>query len=150
MTEEKTNTDAPFDARVKRNRETIMAALRSLGATKVRVFYCGSGDSGGIEDVEILGSDNQPLQTDSLPNVQVMGEKGIWEGEKYQSIETNEELRLDVAIKDFCYDRIGSEHAGYENNDGGEGTFLFDPESGKITWEHKDFYLAEEVTDHEV
>jgi hypothetical protein len=47
-------------------------------------------------------------------------------------------------LKDFLYSFVYSQHAGYENNDGGQGTVSWDLLNDVITLDHGSNYMSTE------
>lgn len=48
--------------------------------------------------------------------------------------------KLDVRLKDFVWDVAYMLHPGFEINDGGEGTLVWDVTKDRIDLDHADFY----------
>lgn len=134
------------DASVFANRESILQVLRENSFPHVRVYYCGSGDSGGIEDVEVKGMKG------AGPSVKFIQARTSWDADRGAWNESIVEslLPLSEAIKEHCYDLLSREHGGWENNDGGSGEFIFDTESGKINWTHNEYYTETNTSEREV
>ena len=44
---------------------------------------------------------------------------------------------------------LDSEHAGWENNDGAEGTFTWDIATNELKLEHTEFYTESNTYEHE-
>jgi hypothetical protein len=45
---------------------------------------------------------------------------------------------------------IESQHAGYENNDGGFGSLEFDVEKKTVSWTHNDNIVTQETSEYEI
>lgn len=128
------------------NRESILRCLKENNFRKVRVYYCGSGDSGGIEDVDIEGLKGKE------PRVKFVQVKTAWDADAERWNETlgETEISLSDAVREHCYDLLSREHGGWENDSGGSGEFVFDPESDKIHWTHNEYYTQTNTSEHEV
>ena len=88
-------------------RRALHLFLLGKGVTTVTVTYSGSGDSGGFDDFNYEGGPE--AIEDEL--VEIEDGKG---GTKTESLRQVIEVTLDRLLD--------SEHAGWENNDGAEGT----------------------------
>lgn len=134
------------DASVFANRDSILQALKEHSFPRVRVYYCGSGDSGGIEEIEVEGMKGNG------PEVKFIHSKTTWDRarESWNESIVEESMPLAKAIEQHCYDLIEREHGGWENNDGGSGEFIFDTENGKINWTHNEYYTEQKTSEHEV
>ena len=126
------------------NRDSILQALKENGLGPVRVYYCGSGDSGGIEDVDIEGGTDKKIRVKFIKQSTSWDPDGHWN----ESIVENE-IDLEDAIREHCYDLLSRNHCGWENNDGGSGEFVLDASSEKITWTHHEYYMETNTTEHE-
>jgi hypothetical protein len=126
--------------------------MRVHGIDKVTVEYCGSGDSGGIE--EIMFEDNMRSCVKCPGDVLSFTVfSSYFQGGESLGWVHKEELKqipFRDALEQHCYDLIDSEHSGWENDDGGSGTFTFDVESGKISWEHHSYYTETNTDNYEV
>lgn len=128
------------------NREAILRCIKEHGFGKVRVYYCGSGDSGGIEDVDVQGmNSDEPIVKLIKAKTSWDRDTGIW-SESIGEVE----MVLSDAIKEHCYDLLCRQHSGWENNDGGSGEFIFDAALDKIHWTHNEYYTETNTTEQEV
>ena len=118
------------------SREAIMGALAGLGIERIEVSFDGYGDSGQIEDFVITGG-SQELSGE----VTVMSAPWTGESEPRQ-------CALDDAVECLCYALLEQEHAGWEDNDGAHGTFVFDVAARTVTLECHVRYTAYETSEH--
>ena len=125
---------APAEGIRARNKDLIFAALADAGIDKVTIEYDGSGDSGQIDDVLAWRAhETVPFPSDL----------------KLQLAQSNPdhplaETGLAEAIESLAWDYLEERHAGWEINDGGFGTFVFDVGGRTITLEHNERFT--EVT----
>jgi hypothetical protein len=136
----------------------IFAALEAGGITSVEASYSGSGDDGSMNDTVFfkdldqislpkLASEtfktlsyaalaSKPVVTDQTAALHVKG--GIY----FKTVGT-----LDDAIEDLTFALIDAGgHSGWENNEGGEGTVIFDVAKKTVCLDHSDFYIKSEQT----
>lgn len=120
------------------NRREIHATLHSLGAKTVTCTYSGYGDSGQIDDTNIDGIDIGK----EMPEVMLtcLDEKGD---------RVVHPQGLMNALTDMFYTFLEHHHPGYENNDGGQGEFIWDVKENTISLDHGDNYVQTEHTSHE-
>jgi hypothetical protein len=135
------------------NRTAIFDALVAAGIDKLIVSYSGSGDSGQIDSVHL---DDAACTEPRLPQEIAYTEygtnymqdaAGTWAWVPYSN---DKVLPLREAIESFCYDELEGEYAGWENNDGADGTFTFDVEERRVYWTHNEFYTESNTYEHEV
>ena len=112
-------------------REKLLTKLREMGVTDIEVEYSGYGDSGQLESTTYTPKIGTDVDFDSIPPFWGNGDP----------IKRN----LDSAVSDFVWDVISGHYGGFENNEGGGGTVIWDVANDKITLEHY-WYIQE--TDH--
>lgn len=100
-------------------RATLLPKLRAAGCTSVEVEYDGYGDSGNVENVSFMPENLTLPQT------------------------------LHQQVSDFGWQFAYSRHPGFENNDGGFGTLIWDVAKDSISLSHNDRYTAYETTDED-
>jgi hypothetical protein len=134
---EKMRQEAKDRARV--NRNLILKLLQKKKATHVIVSYSGSGDSGQIDSVDIY-RDKDVINAKGA--IKVLGRDTRWNVKANAWDEKIEHkiLPLDEALREFVYDWIESEHAGWENNDGASGECTIDVSKGTFTLGHTSYY----------
>lgn len=153
------NTDGEYQKVNAERRAKLFEALKEIGAGGVMVEYTGYGDSGQIESVTAwkVGESYESCTAMSLsarmgfPKLRVRYVKktdsdGL---EKTISVE-NEEMSLQDAIEEFCWDALEKTHDGWENEEGGNGTFEFDVEHGTIEFTHNEAYVEYNTSTHEI
>ena len=132
------------------NRDQLVACLKQAGIAMVEVKYSGSGDSGGVEEIETTPNDID-LAGKSCLRVEI--DYG-WTKQPACTIKVsleNLEDRLS-GIADEMISLFG--HDGYENNEGGYGTMTIAAEegygspAGSVNLEHSDIIEATEDYSH--
>ena len=103
------------DARLKQAKTRlhgeIIPRLKQWGVAKIVVDYSGCGDSGGIDGILYFDAADQPV---NMALVQTAS---------------------DPDIGDVVYEFLP---AGFENNEGGQGTLTLDVQDGRITRQHQE------------
>jgi hypothetical protein len=126
------------------NKDALLKALKNLGATNAIVNYSGSGDSG--DSTEISVTPKRAMNKPSAAKVTIQRVEGKYiDGHWQQSIQ-DKEVPLEEAIGDFAMQWVDLHHGGWENNDGGSGTFEIVVKSGEFLLEHREYYT--EVNTH--
>jgi hypothetical protein len=120
------------------NKSTVFAALAAASITTVSVAFDGGADSGQINEVVAKKADTAV----ELPDVQIDFQGVDWNGNKL----TTSPCSLADAIEALCFNYLCQEHGGWENNDGGQGEFLFDVAEQRIELDFNQFYT--ESTNH--
>ena len=128
------------------NRKRVMKALHDNGIKTVNVEYEGSGDDGQIDDVTFVHKTNVDHMKDSIT---VIKESSKFEDGQWHQRESEEEVDLEEAVRDLCYEILSSEHPGWEINDGSRGEFTFNVEEDTIKLEHTDYYTESTTTESE-
>ena len=130
------NIVRPSDNMTEIERANINNLFITLGdsVTDVVVEYRGSGDGGGIEEVNINGV------LDSAVKVNLI--------RQYRGHDEVVTLSVDDAIRSVADDLIDRRHGGFENNEGGGGAITFDVANKTVQIDHYD-YIVEEQYDHE-
>lgn len=116
------------------NRAAIFEALRNCGAVRAVANYSGSGDSGGPDDVLIRMPGNSKLAHMPLtPQYQECGQQadGV-----YQNTACLAQKPLDEAISDFAMDAVYEQHPGWEIDDGGSGSVVFNAAAATVLIRH--------------
>ncbi len=117
---------------VELNKTAVFDALASATITSVTVGFDGEGDSGGIEHISAnCGDANTELPTVSVPYHQVSFGDDV-------PVLTEQTLR--EAVEGLCYACLDQDNGGWENNDGGFGTFTFNVASRTIELEFNGRY----------
>lgn len=104
---------ASIEQQVEQTRQTlkneILPAFLPYGVANIEVAYSGYGDSGAIDGVQYRDKAGLRVDRNTLPGT--LTEK------------------LETAVYSFL-------PAGFENNEGGQGTVLIDLQARKITLQH--------------
>ena len=98
-----------------RLRGEIIPRLKKWGVAKIVVDYSGCGDSGGIDGISYFDAAGQPV---NMALVQTAS---------------------DPDIGDVVYEFLP---AGFENNEGGQGTLTLDAEAGTVKIAHSENYTT--------
>lgn len=104
---------ARLDTAKARLKTEIIPRLKQWGVSKVRAEYSGYGDSGCIDGIAYLDAQDQPV------NMAVVLPAS------------------NPAIEDVLYEFLP---AGFEINDGSQGTLTIDVAAGTVTLEHGENY----------
>ena len=104
----------------------------------------GYYDVGGESEVEFEGDEvdmdsfRKELNPNDIPNDGVLtvrynggGDDGSIDGQFDEISESVPSL-----MEDFCYDKLSRNFGGWENNEGGEGYFIFDFKNNSVTLYH--------------
>jgi hypothetical protein len=128
------------------NKLALAGALRALGITRVTVEYSGGGDEGRTESITFEPNDQHTSHT---VNVALM--KYRWDEERAcgGSELAFDDMALDQVAEALCDTAISlTGHNGYENNDGGAGTFVLQAADATAELEHSDYYTESDTTSH--
>lgn len=132
--------------RMMANKEAVLTALRVIGAATVTVEYSGSGDSGQVDQVVVADVQGQQLDVSLIPKLTVQVEQSEWKDGSFATRTYSQEDFLYNVLANFCMDWLESEHAGWENNDGGQGEMEIVVADGEFTLNHQENYV--EHTDY--
>ena len=124
----------------KQNKAAVFDALSAAGITTVNVTFDGEGDSGQIQDITAY-RDEHPY---GLPNVSIEVQQVNWGTDKLDG----SPMALREAIDHLCYDFLGQEHEGWENNDGAFGDFAFDVATREIRLEFNARFIDSTFFNH--
>lgn len=130
---------------IEENKKAIIEALNKLGSKTVTVWYSGSSDSGCIDDVAFDTDVGDLKVIISINKSEFDSKKNIW-----KEFVCNDPIPIKEAIKRICYDLLEQHHGGWENDDGADGEFVFDVESGEINWNHNERYTEYNTYSHNV
>jgi hypothetical protein len=101
-----------------RNKALVFDVLAAAGITTVTAKFDGEGDQGQLDAVTARAGDKEV----SLPATPVTIHQSCWPKETL----TTTEQPLSEAVETLCYDYLEQKHGGWENNEGGFGSFVFD------------------------
>ena len=99
------------------NKESVFDALVAAGITSVAINFNGESDQGQIEHVQAYAG-NEDAQ---LPTTALAFNTVSWNTHKLDA----SSVPLSEAIEALCYDYLGQERGGWENDDGAYGDFTF-------------------------
>lgn len=122
------------------NKAELLNALALAGVTHVVVTFDGYGDSGQIEDVQVMAGDDDMV----MPSAIVEISEAVW-GEPEPKRST---VNLATAVESLAYDVLERTHGGWENNDGAYGEITFDVAGNAITLDYNERYTATENYNH--
>lgn len=129
------------------NKAQIFAPLKAAGIALVTVGYSGYGDSGQIDDMLATGpkAESGPGPKIALPEAEVTLRVPSFD----DGNASERTFSLREAIEMLCWTLLETEHFGWVNNDGGEGTFTFDVGTEHIELQHTRFYTESDSYDYE-
>ena len=104
---------ARLDTAKARLKTEVIPRLKQWGVSKVRAEYSGYGDSGCIDGITYLDAHGQPVNMDLV------------------------RAASDPDIENVLYEFLP---AGFEINDGGQGTLTIDTQTAKVTIAHQENY----------
>jgi hypothetical protein len=99
------------------NKTAVFDALAAANITTVTAEFDGGGDSGGITSIGAVKDDENV----GFPALKVPYQAADWNTEELQATEHS----LEEAVEYLCYQLLEQTHGGWENNEGGYGTFVF-------------------------
>lgn len=129
------------------NKQALARAMLEAGFTSVTVRYSGCGDSGQTDSVDFEPAALDPSVVE-VEMAQVRADydqaQRAWKKELcFPSVTLPELASL---LCDTAISLTG--HDGWENNDGGEGTFTLQAEGAAAELEHSDFYVERDTSMH--
>ena len=99
--------------------------LKEAGVVSVEIYYDGCGDSGQIESIHYFDA-------------------------AYKAIDPTGRVTItDDALMDLFYDLLEARHAGWENNDGAFGQFVWNLVVDTLKHSHSERYTECDTTEHE-
>lgn len=123
------------------NKVALFDALAAGGIITLVVSFDGYGDSGQIESVEA----RDEMGEAALPEVEIELASPTYDGQDVD----RRTLPLARAVEELAYDLLEETHAGWENNDGAYGDFVFDVAERSIILDHHSRYTAVDSYTHE-
>ncbi len=123
------------------NKAALFDALSAAAIAEVVVNFDGYGDSGQIESIEVRGANGEA----ALPDTEIELASPTNDGQDVD----RRTLPLARAIEELAYDLLEETHAGWENNDGAYGEFVFDVAERTVTLDHNSRYTAVDSYTHE-
>lgn len=141
------NPDGAARALFDFNKHALAVAMRQIGFSSVVVTYSGGGDSGQFDEVSFLPPDVEEGPT--KPVVAVMRYR--WDAEAHcgASELAFEDMALQDIAEALCDAAVSlTGHNGYENSDGGSGTFTLQAADASSELEHSDYYTESDTSMH--
>lgn len=120
------------------NRNRLIAALAELKAETVTIDYIGGGDSGDVSNLSVSQPDLLPQLEQAAVVLRCI--RGEWRDCQYHHWPEDQPVPLRQALMDFTLDWVNSEHGGWENNDGGQGSVIIRVPDNTFSLEHTEFY----------
>lgn len=130
--------------RIEKNKHPVFDALDAKGVRHVSVRFDGSGDSGGVEEIDISYVKESFKETDkskaNLLDTKISGvnvlECTMFSPEGWQEKISSNPISLQEGIGSIVYDALKATHEGWENNDGAYGHVELDCASRSISMEY--------------
>lgn len=122
------------------NKAALFDALAAAGITSVLVHFDGYGDSGQIEDIDVMAGD-QPAK---LPSCEIELASIAHDSDAVEQYK----LTVRQAIENQVYDLLRETHCGWENNEGAYGDFTFNVAERTITLDYNERVESSEYTQH--
>jgi hypothetical protein len=137
----------PDEERMEKNKQSLLAVLKSIGAKNATVTYSGGGDSGYANNVLAQSMDGTEIVLTGTA-ISLLSNGHIFVSGKWRENTTIKEFSLEEALAEYSMEVLGHHHLGWENNEGGEGEVVFDPVAGEARLNHNEFYvgIASKVT----
>lgn len=120
------------------NKRLLLSALRQAGIAQVTVTYVGMGDSGGVEGVEAAAPEGTHF--DGLAPVTVHAQRASYNDGAWQTVEVEQSMPIEQALRDFADEIVDWLHGGWENGDGASGSVVFDCASDSVRVEHTAYF----------
>jgi hypothetical protein len=122
------------------NKAALFTALANAGITTVVVQFDGYGDSGQVETIEARRGETAV----ELPDTQIELAIARWgKADADRSM-----LPIREAVEQLAYDFLGETHAGWENNEGAYGEFIFDVAARTITLDYNERITDTDYSQH--
>jgi hypothetical protein len=108
---------------IEQAKAVLIAHLKTLGFTEVRIGYDGEGDEGQITDIEAL----EPVEV----KLKLMTDGTL----------LGPHRELAEALENFAWEVLNYYHEGFENNDGGFGTITIDVTGNNVSLRKNDKFV---------
>ena len=122
------------------NKDALFPVLAAAGITSILVRFDGCGDSGQIEEIDIL-ADEKPA---SFPDGKVSIQRAYWGATEPERVESS----VNDAVETLIYAFLEETHGGWENNEGAYGEFTFNVAERTITLDYNERYEDSHYTQH--
>lgn len=126
-----------LEARSNVNKQVLFDILAKNNVEHLFVAFDGSGDSGGVDTVELSPENLNPLLEETALGF-------VWK-EIHPAAAADDNVILREAIEVMCYDLLRLKHQGWETNEGAFGTFEFDVKNKKVKLTFNERSVAEYV-----
>jgi hypothetical protein len=104
-------------------RGNVVPQLKAIGVANVEAAYSGYGDSGAIDGVQYRDAAGERVERELVPGT------------------------LSEELENVLYEFLP---AGFEINDGGQGTLTLDVSTGRLTLEHQENYTETRDSKEEI
>jgi hypothetical protein len=144
----------------------LFEKLDAAGIMQVKVDFDGAGDSGQINEINAIRHGGEDIELIELPQQEITWVHGkhTWGPARIADAPGNPPVALAMEekwsfnpktgklydlLEDIVYDYMDQEHAGWENNDGAYGEFVFDVQEKTIRYEHNTRFTDSSLDTHE-
>lgn len=128
-----------------REKHSVMTVLRDHGIKYVSISYNGYGDSGQIDEIKVYGAERT-----TAPDGPYDSEHAIDMPDVVVTLPEHTGQKLETLLDEYGWRLAYDTNPGFENNDGGQGTILFDVDENKITIEHGTNFTETHYSTHEI
>jgi hypothetical protein len=104
------------------NKEQASSFMKKHGIHHAVLEFDGSGDSGQIESIELIGENKEALEELLLEKVPVWKTVHKCVGQKWTRETESQKLDFSDLLESIAYDCLGSRFGGWEINSGSYGT----------------------------
>lgn len=120
------------------NKEIIFDLMKERGISSITASFNGEGDSGQIDDIfvglETESTTKSPFLNEPLEGMKISN--GLrWSSTGPEVIYKEGPCKVRELIESVCYSILEQEYSGWENNDGGYGSFMFDSDVRTVALE---------------
>lgn len=122
------------------NKDALFSALAAAGITSVLVRFDGCGDSGQIEEIDVVAGD----KPGDFPSGTIAISRAYWGATEAERVECNAR----DAVETLAYALLEETHGGWENNEGAYGEFTFNVAERTITLDYNERVETSEYTQH--
>lgn len=127
MIEEDARTKAAAPAVNSANKAAIFAGMAQAAISRIIACFDGSGDDGAVREIQYFRGDEQLESEPVTPATIAVQSARSWRNGPGDLVD------LPTAIEYVTDELIDQHHAGWENNEGGQGEAIFDADAGTIT-----------------
>lgn len=124
------------------NKIDLFNALEAAGIARVIVEFDGYGDSGQIESIQ---ADDLQGRRVAMPAETIAYRRQ----DRGQDLAQTNGHTLYDAVEAMAYACLAETHPGWENNDGADGSFIFETKTRTIHLEHNQRYTDTTTYEHE-